>query len=124
MPDHEIRFGPFSLQNDPVRLRRGAENIDLRPKSLAVLRYLAERPGQLVTKKELFRHVWSGRVVSDSGLRLCVREIRSALEDDATSPHYLETVTGHGYRFLEGHDGRAVFPDSTGPFVVLTGVES
>jgi predicted ATPase len=56
-------------------------------------------------------------VVSDSGLRLCVREIRTALGDNAESPHYLETIFGRGYRFLEGRDGRALFPDSTGPIV-------
>ncbi|MGI9285287.1 MAG: winged helix-turn-helix domain-containing protein, partial [Pseudomonadales bacterium] len=84
---------------------------------MQVLQYLAERPGQLVSKEELFKRVWSGRVVSDSGLRLCVREVRDALGDNAEAPHYLQTITGRGYRFLEGRDGRALFPDTTGPVV-------
>jgi DNA-binding winged helix-turn-helix (wHTH) protein len=105
MSDPQICFGPFTLDDDPVRLRRGSEPVELRPKSIKVLHYLAARPGQLVTKEELFERVWSGRVVSDSGLRLCVREIRAALEDDAGAPHYLETVVGRGYRFLEGRFG-------------------
>jgi DNA-binding winged helix-turn-helix (wHTH) protein len=103
MSDPQICFGPFTLDDDPVRLRRGSEPVELRPKSIKVLHYLAARPGQLVTKEELFERVWSGRVVSDSGLRLCVREIRAALEDDAGAPHYLETVVGRGYRFLEDY---------------------
>jgi predicted ATPase len=117
MSDPQIHFGPFALDVDPVRLSRGSDPVELRPKSLKVLHYLAARPGQLVTKEELFERVWSGRVVSDSGLRLCVREIRAALEDDAGAPHYLETVVGHGYRFLEGRDGRALLPDVVGPMV-------
>lgn len=85
--------------------------------SLQVLRYLSERPGQFVSKDELLDRVWTGRVISDSGLRLCVREIRAALDDDAKNPHYLETVVGKGYRFLEGAGGKAPYPDSTGPIV-------
>jgi len=91
--------------------------IALRPKSLKVLRFLAERPGQLVSKGELLERVWSGRVVSQDGLRVCVREIRTALGDSPETPQYLETVTGKGYRFLEGRDGRALFPETAGPVV-------
>ena len=117
MPIHQIHFGPFSIEDEPVRLRRGADPIQLRPKSLEVLKYLAERPGQLVSKEELLKRVWSGRVINNTGLRVCVREIRAALGDNADMPHYLETIVGHGFRFLEGRDGRAVFPNTTGPIV-------
>jgi DNA-binding winged helix-turn-helix (wHTH) protein len=89
----------------------------LRPKSLALLRYLAERPGRLVSKEELLKSVWSGRVVGQDGIRVCVREIRAALGDDPEMPQYLETVPGKGYRFLEGRDGRALFPETAKPLV-------
>ena len=78
---------------------------------------MAERPGQIISKDELFNRVWLGRLVSDSGLRLCIREIRSVLEDNAQTPLYFETISSQGYRFLEDRDGRALFPDSTGPIV-------
>ncbi|MEA3277431.1 MAG: AAA family ATPase [Pseudomonadota bacterium] len=117
MTAQHLRFGPFSLEAEPPQLRRGTEQIALRPKSLALLRYLAERPGQLVSKEELLKSVWSGRVVGHDGLRGCVREVRAALGDHAEAPLYLETVAGRGYRFLEGRDGRMFFPESTGPVV-------
>jgi DNA-binding winged helix-turn-helix (wHTH) protein len=60
---------------------------------------------------------WTGRVISDSGLRLCVGEIRSALGDDARNPQYLETIVGKGYRFLEGAVGKAPYADSTARIV-------
>jgi predicted ATPase len=85
--------------------------------SLQVLRYLSERPGQFVGKDELLDRVWSGRVISDSGLRLCVGEIRTALGDDAKNPRYLETIVGKGYRFLEGAGGKVPHADTTRPIV-------
>ncbi|MDA9982330.1 AAA family ATPase [Gammaproteobacteria bacterium] len=117
MSNHHLRFGPFTLEAEPRQLRRGAEQIELRRKSLAVLRYLAERPGRLVSREELLERVWPGRVVSQGGLRGCVHEIRTALGDSPEMPQYLETVAGKGYRFLEGRDGRALFPETTGPVV-------
>jgi len=113
----QVQFGPFSLGGEPLCLRRGSDLIKLRPMSLQVLRYLSDRPGQFVSKDELLDRVWTGRVISDSGLRLCVGEIRSALGDDAKSPQYLETIVGKGYRFLEGAGGKALYPDTTGPIV-------
>ncbi len=117
MPIHQVHFGPFSIEDEPIRLRRGADLIQLRPKSLEVLKYLAERPGQFVSKEELLKRVWVGRVINDTGLRVCVREIRAVLGDNADMPYYLETIVGHGFRFLEGRNGRALFPDTTGPIV-------
>ena len=119
MSTHHVRFGPFSLQAAPLQLWRGTERIALRPKSLAVLQHLAERPGRLISKEELLERLWSGRVVGHDGLRGCVREIRSALGDNPQAPQYLETVAGKGYRFLEGRDGRALFLDTPGVVVSL-----
>ena len=69
-----------------------------------MLRYLVAHPGRLVTKAELRQHVWAGTHVTDTVLRVCVREIRAALGDAAAAPQYLETVGRQGYRFLVGGD--------------------
>jgi DNA-binding winged helix-turn-helix (wHTH) protein/tetratricopeptide (TPR) repeat protein len=96
----QIAFGPFRF--DPVtgQLMRGERVVALQPKPLAVLQYLARRPGQLVTKQELLKAVWTGTVVTTAGVKECVRAIRDALKEDAPTPQYLETVGREGYRFL------------------------
>src|SRR5262249_9322984 len=80
----------------------GAQLTTLRPRSLAMLRYLLEHPGRLVTKSELRQHVWAGTHVTDSVLRASVQEIRAALGDAAAAPQYLETVGRQGDRGLGG----------------------
>ena len=99
-PEHHLTFGPFRLEPPPGRLWRDEQAIPLRPRSLALLRYLARHPGRLVTKAEVLQHVWTGTHVTDSVLRASVHEIRTALGDPATAPRYLETVERQGYRFL------------------------
>jgi DNA-binding winged helix-turn-helix (wHTH) protein len=81
-------------------LWRGKQEVSLTGKASAVLRYLVERAGQLVTKDELFAAVWPQTVVSDAALASCIQELRQALRDDAKKPRYIETVHRRGYRFL------------------------
>ena len=95
----------------------GTQVIALRPRSLAMLRYLVEHPGRLVTKAELRQHVWAGTHVTDTVLRVCVQEIRAALGDAAAAPQYLETVGRQGYRFLVGDDQEVPPPLTAGPIV-------
>ena len=54
-------------------LWRGTEAVRLRPKSLAVLRYLVAHPGRVVTKDELLEAVWPDSVVSEAALTVCER---------------------------------------------------
>src|SRR5262245_13411564 len=93
-------FGPFRLDLARDRLWREQQAVELRAKPLAVLRYLLEHPGQVVTRGELLKHVWAGIYVTKTALRVCLREIRLALGDDATAPQYIETVGRQGYRFI------------------------
>jgi predicted ATPase/DNA-binding winged helix-turn-helix (wHTH) protein len=116
-PEHQIAFGPFRLETTPGCLWRGDHVIPLRPRSLAMLRYLVAHPGRLVTKAEVQQHVWAGTHVSDSVLRVSVQEIRKALGDTAVAPRYLETVGRQGYRFLGGGDRQEPPPRTAGPLV-------
>ena len=94
-----ICFGRYRLH--PTQgLRCGQREIRITPKSLSLLCALAERPGQIVGKEELFRIVWPKTTVSDATLTSCIKELRRALHDDARTPRFIETVHRRGFRFL------------------------
>ena len=97
--ESELHFGSFRLEI-AKQLWRSDQPVDLRPRTLALLRYLAERPHQLVTKEELLTQLWPGIYVSPTVVKVCVREIRHALGDEATKPQFIETVGLQGYRFI------------------------
>ena len=98
--ESSILFPPFRLDVVNERLERGSQTIALRPKTFAVLRYLLEQPGQLVTKEELLEAVWPDTHVSEAGLKDYIQEIRKALGDEARTPRFIETVHRRGYRFI------------------------
>jgi predicted ATPase/DNA-binding winged helix-turn-helix (wHTH) protein len=97
-------FPPFRL--DPVNrcLWRGdgptEERILLAPKPFAVLRYLVEHPGQLVTQDELLEAVWPKTYVQPEVLKSQIAAIRAVLGDDARKPRFIETRPRRGYRFI------------------------
>jgi predicted ATPase/DNA-binding winged helix-turn-helix (wHTH) protein len=98
--DRLIAFDRFSLDLVNECLWRGSEEIKIRPKAFAVLNYLLNRSGQLVTKEELLNAVWPETFVGDAVLKVTVRQLREALDDDPKSPRFIETSHRRGYRFI------------------------
>src|ERR1044071_3356218 len=96
----QISFGQFRLDGNNEVLWDGSQAITLRPKAFAVLQYLLEHPGQLVTKQQLLDAVWPDTYVGDAVLKDIIRQIREALGDEAKSPQFIETAHRRGYRFI------------------------
>ena len=78
----------------------GERRLHLTPKAFAVLGYLVDHAGALITKEELLRAAWGSTVVSDAALTTCVREIRRRLGERAGAPRYIETIHRRGYRWI------------------------
>ena len=97
-----LRFGAFELDVRQDELRRGGVLIKLSPQQLRVLRYLAERAGQIAGRDEIRREIWGSEVFVDfdRGLNVCIAQIRAALNDDSESPRFIQTVPRRGYRFV------------------------
>ena len=96
------RFGAFELDARTRELRKNGLRIRCQEQPLQVLATLLARPGELLTREELRQMVWPEDtfVDFDHALTTAVKKIRLALNDDADSPRYLETVPRHGYRFI------------------------
>src|SRR5262245_34981486 len=95
-----IVFGAFRMDLRAGLLLRDRDPIPLRPKTWSVLRYLAERPGVLVTKQELLDAVWADAVVTEAVLSRSIWELRVALGDSSRTSHLLQTVQRRGFRFI------------------------
>ena len=98
-------FDDFLLGEATIRPSRGlietaGAETRVKPKAMAVLVALARRPGEVVSRAELFAEVWSGQAVTDDVLTTCLVELRRALTDDARSPRYIETIPRRGVRLI------------------------
>ena len=98
----QARFGPFALDLHSGDLSKNGRPIRLQEKPRSLLLALAERSGELVSRKELHEHLWPNDTFVDfeDGLNAAMSKLREALDDDSQSPRYIETVRGRGYRFV------------------------
>jgi len=102
LPSHVI-----DLAADELRRATG-EHVDLRPRSFAVLRVLAENAGSLVTKDEIIAKVWDDAAVTEDSLTQCIAEIRKAIGDEER--RIVRTVPRRGYTLTSSEQQRSAAP--------------
>jgi adenylate cyclase len=97
LPSHVV-----DLAADELRTAEGT-HLDLRPRSLAVLRLLAEHAGRLVTKDEFIAKVWDDVAVTEDSLTQCIADIRKTIGDEER--RVLRTVPRKGYMLVPAQRG-------------------
>lgn len=96
-----LRFGTFELDDRAGELRRNGALIRLSPQPFQVLTILARNSGEVIDRDRLRREVWGETTVDfDRSLNVCIAQIRTALNDDAESPRFIQTLPRRGYRFV------------------------
>jgi len=97
-----VRFGEFEFDLKAGELRQGDCKVVLQEQPFQVLRMLAERRGQLVTRDEIKKQLWPNDTIVefDHSIQAAISKLRQALGDSAANPTYIETVARRGYRLM------------------------
>jgi TolB-like protein/Flp pilus assembly protein TadD len=95
-----LQIANCSVLPAACRVERDGEAVRIEPRTMAVLQYLAARPGEVVTRQELEDAIWTGTVVGYKALTNTIIKLRKALADDARNPRIIETISKHGYRLI------------------------
>ncbi len=117
-PGTVYRFGPFEVNAASGELVKNGRPVRLQEQPLRLLVVLLETPGEVVSREELRIRLWPGDtfVDFDGSLKVAVRKLREALDDDAEDPRYIETIPKRGYRFLVSEVRRSeAVPELTEP---------
>jgi eukaryotic-like serine/threonine-protein kinase len=116
-PPRRLVFGPFAFDDESGDLLKHGVRLKLQGQPLQILAALIRQPGQIVSRDDLCRKLWtdgSTFVDFDHGLNAAVNRLRQVLSDTADQPRYIETLPGRGYRFV------AAVQDSTpSPVLVM-----
>lgn len=100
----KLKIGEWIVESASGLLFKDDKEHRLEPKAMAVLVYLAENAGEIVTRSELEKSVWQGSIVTYEALTVTINKIRAALEDDSRNPRYIETLAKRGYRLIASVD--------------------
>jgi DNA-binding winged helix-turn-helix (wHTH) protein/tetratricopeptide (TPR) repeat protein len=93
-------FQAFRLDDVNQCLWQGDTRLTLTPKPFAVLQYLVQHPGRLITHDELLNAIWPDTYVQPEVLRRYILEIRRVLADSADNPRFVQTFAKRGYQFI------------------------
>jgi len=108
-----VRFADFEVDLRAGELRREGSKVRLQEQPFLLLTVLLESAGEVVTRDELRKRLWSADTFVDFDHRLAVAvsKLRDALRDSTEKPKFVETVGRRGYRFmgqLESNDSLPV----------------
>jgi DNA-binding winged helix-turn-helix (wHTH) protein/tetratricopeptide (TPR) repeat protein len=97
-----VRFGVFEARLSSGELRKSGLLIRVPGQPFKILAILLERPGEVVTRDELRKSLWSAETFVDfeHSLNSAIKKLRQALGDSAEHPRYIETLPRLGYRFI------------------------
>ena len=102
MENPRVSLGPFEVDFHTGEVRKHGLLVKLQDKPLRVLQLLIERHGELVSREELRQHLWPQDLYLDfdRNLTIAMNKLRSALNDSAEKPRYIETLPRRGYRLI------------------------
>ncbi|MBR0603780.1 response regulator transcription factor [Bacillus safensis] len=99
--DPVIKKGPFELNEQQAELTKNGAVIELTPKELLLMTYFLQHPNRVISKETLYQTVWGEDFFgSDNTVMVHIRRLREKIEDSPSTPEFLVTVKGLGYKFV------------------------
>jgi two-component system alkaline phosphatase synthesis response regulator PhoP len=96
------KFGENEINFENLNCKHGKEEIRLTPHEAMVIKYLVERKGEIVARKELLENVWHlNPEIETRTVDIFMARLRKYFEADPANPVYIKSIRGAGYMFLE-----------------------
>ena len=95
-------FGPYTVLLNSCVLKKGPEKIPLSTKEYEVLEFLISHENEVLGPEKIYREVWKAQYGDITAVAVYVQRKRKKIEEDPSSPKYIKTVFGMGYKFEKG----------------------
>ncbi len=97
-----IAVGDLVIDAERFEVTRAGKTLDLTPKELDLLKFLASNPGKVFSRDYLLDRIWGYEFSGDTRtVDVHIRHLRQKVEADPANPSYIETIRGAGYRFRQ-----------------------
>lgn len=97
----KLLFKDFILDTRSHSVKVRGKDISLSAKEFEVLRFFAMNPNKVLTRDQIFGHVWGYHEYGDiNTVAVHIRKLREKIEQDPSNPEYIQTLWGVGYKFV------------------------
>lgn len=97
--EESIKFDDFVLLLNSNVLKKGSTKIPLSIKEYAVLEYMVENAGKVLSPEKIYLDVWKTEFGDITAVAVYIQRLRKKIEKDPANPVYIKTVFGKGYSF-------------------------
>ena len=100
-PTQTIKIGALMIDPDGCRVMKNGREIELTAREYELLRYMAQNVGRVISRERLYEAVWGEDSYGcDNTIMVHIRHLREKIEDSPTSPRYIITLKGLGYKLV------------------------
>lgn len=100
MDDGEIQQPPFVLNTRKRTLEKNGQRIKLTQVEYAIMKMFMENPGKALSREEILKFVWGENYLGELKIvDVNIRRLRVKIEDEPTSPTFITTIWGYGYKW-------------------------
>ena len=100
MDDGEIQQPPFVLNTRKRTLEKNGQRIKLTQVEYAIMKMFMENPGKALSREEILKFVWGENYLGELKIEdVNIRRLRVKIEDEPTSPAFITTIWGYGYKW-------------------------
>jgi two-component system alkaline phosphatase synthesis response regulator PhoP len=99
-PVVKFQFGNITADFSEAQFNKNGKSVSLAAKEIELLRFLVNHRGQVLSREQILKQVWSGQqFITERTVDVHIAWLRQKLEDNPESPRHVMTVRGEGYRF-------------------------
>lgn len=95
-----FRLGEWLANPAENSLEHGERHVNIEPRAMDVLVFLAQNPGKIISSEELLNACWAGAFYGDNPVHKAIAQLRKALGDKAATPSYIATIRKRGYQLI------------------------
>lgn len=100
----KLDIGPLAIHRDACQVTKGGIEVALTAREYALLLYLGENAGKIISKERLYEQVWGEDSTGcDNTIMVHIRHLREKVEDDPSYPRLIVTVKGLGYKLVKAY---------------------
>ena len=96
----QITAGPFRYNTSTLRFYKDGQEIVLSSKENAIMKLFLDNVNRIFPKEMIYSMIWGDSIVDENAIMVYINRLRQKIEDDPSSPKYIQTVRGLGYRFV------------------------
>ena len=95
-----IAAGPFRYNTSTLRFYKDDREISLSSKENAIMKLFIDNVNRIFSKDMIYDLIWGEAIIDENAIMVYINRLRQKIEDDPSSPRYIQTVRGLGYRFV------------------------